>query len=101
MKIEFFEPPMCCPTGLCGPSPDEKIVKLNENIKILEEKYSEIDIQRYMITQQPSKFKENEQVYKIIMENDKNVLPITVINGNIIKTHEYPDLEEIEKKLEE
>lgn len=38
MKIEFFEPPMCCPTGLCGPSPDEKIVKLNENIEILKKK---------------------------------------------------------------
>lgn len=54
-----------------------------------------------MITQQPSKFKENEEVYKLIIENDNNLLPITVINGKVIKTLEYPDLEEIEKQLGE
>lgn len=99
MKLEFFEPPMCCSTGLCGPSVDERLVKLNENIELLKKKYTDIQIERYMITQQPLKFKENESVYKLVQDNGKKVLPITTVNGKVIKTHEYPTLEEIEKSI--
>jgi hypothetical protein len=27
MKIEIYDPPMCCPSGVCGPSVDPKLVK--------------------------------------------------------------------------
>ncbi|WP_432663120.1 arsenite efflux transporter metallochaperone ArsD [Wukongibacter baidiensis] len=99
MKIEFFEPPMCCPTGVCGPSVDEKLVKLMENIEHLKKKYEDIQIERYMITQQPMKFKENEKVYKLVKDNGKKVLPVTTVNGEVIKANEYPTLEEMEKSL--
>lgn len=101
MRIEFYEPPMCCSTGLCGPSVDEKLVKLNENIELIKSNYPGIDIERYMITQQPLKFRENESVYKLIKDNGNKVLPIATINGEIIKTHRYPTLEEIEKRIKE
>lgn len=100
MKIEFFEPPMCCSTGLCGPSPDERLVKLGENIEYLKKKYSSITIERYQITQQPLKFKENEEVFKLVKSNGKNILPVTTVNGEIIKTHDYPTLEEMEEKIQ-
>ena len=35
MKIEIFEPTMCCSSGICGPSVDENLVKISENIEIL------------------------------------------------------------------
>lgn len=101
MRIEFYEPPMCCSTGLCGPSVDEKLVKLNENIELIKSKYPGIDVERYMITQQPLKFRENESVYKLIKDNGNKVLPIATINGEIIKTHGYPTLDEIEKRIKE
>lgn len=101
MKIEFYEPPMCCPTGVCGPSVDEKLVRLIENIEFLTKKYVDMEIERYMITQYPAKFKENEEVYKLVKTSGKKMLPITTLNGVVIKTHEYPTLEEIEKRLGE
>ncbi|WP_432409440.1 arsenite efflux transporter metallochaperone ArsD [Wukongibacter sp. M2B1] len=99
MKIEFFEPAMCCSTGVCGPSVDEKLVKLMENIEYLKRKYEGIQIERYMVTQQPMKFKENEKVYKLVKDNGRKVLPITTVNGEVIKTRGYPTLEEMEKSL--
>jgi hypothetical protein len=99
VKIEFFEPPMCCPTGICGPSVDERLVKLNENIGILKKKYNNIQVERYMITQQPMKFRENEDIYKLIKEKGRKILPITTINGKIFKTEDYPTLEEMEKSI--
>lgn len=99
MRLEFFEPPMCCSTGLCGPSVDENLVRLNQDIESLKKKYQGIDIQRYMITQQPMKFRDNQAVYKLLQDNGKNILPITTVNGEVIKTHQYPSIEEIESKL--
>lgn len=99
MRIEFYEPPMCCATGLCGPSVNETLVKLNENIEYLRKKHTDFVIERYMITQQPLKFKENQEVYRLVKEEGKDILPITTINGEVIKTKEYPTLEELENKI--
>ena len=30
--VEFFDPPMCCPTGLCGPTLDQTLLDVNEMI---------------------------------------------------------------------
>ena len=30
--VEIFDPPMCCPTGLCGPTLDQTLLDVNEMI---------------------------------------------------------------------
>lgn len=99
MKIEFFEPPMCCSTGLCGPSPDQKLIQLNQDIEYLKKKYPNIEIERYMITTSPLKFRENANVYKIVRENGRKSLPITTYNGEVVKSGEYPTIDEMENKI--
>ena len=100
MKVEFFEPPMCCSTGLCGPAPDKTLVQLGQDISKLKEKFQDIIIERYMITQQPLKFRDNEEVYRLVKEKSKDILPITTLNGRVIKTHKYPALDEIISEIE-
>ncbi len=97
MKLEIYDPPMCCSTGICGPSVDDNLVKLSENLELL--KNRGIEVERYMITQQPLKFRENQSVFDLIKEKGKEVLPITTVNGKVIKTGIYPTLEEMEKEL--
>ncbi len=99
MKIEIYDPPMCCSTGVCGPSVDEELIKVSQDIESLKKKYPNALIERYMITQQPLKFRENEAVFKLVKEKGKDILPITTVNGEIIKHSEYPSLEEMEKNL--
>lgn len=101
MKIEIYDPAMCCTSGVCGTSIDEKLVKINENIELMEAKYMELQVYRYMISQQPLKFKENNDVYNLIKQNGGEALPITTINGRVIKYGEYPSLEEIQKAIDE
>lgn len=95
MKVEFFEPPMCCSTGLCGPAPDKTLVQLSEDISKIKEKFPEIIVERYMISQQPLKFRDNEEVYKMVKDHSKEILPITTLNGRIIKSRNYPSFAEI------
>lgn len=100
MKIEIYDPPMCCSTGICGPSVDEKLIRINEDLNKIKQMYPEATVERYMITQQPLKFKENPGVYAIVQAKGKNVLPITTVNGRMIKSYGYPSLDEIVKAIE-
>jgi hypothetical protein len=99
MKIEFYEPPMCCPTGLCGPTPDEKLIRLNQDIENLKKEYLGIEIERYMITTHAMKFRENADVYKLVKDEGRKSLPVTTYNGKIFKSGEYPSIDEMEKKI--
>jgi hypothetical protein len=100
MKVEFFEPPMCCSSGICGPSVDETLVQLNEDIAKLKQEFPGITVERYMISQQPLKFKGNVAVFRLIKENGKEVLPITIVNGRVAKTGKYPSYDEIVSEIE-
>ena len=34
-RVEIFDPPMCCPTGLCGPTIDKALLDVNEMVLAL------------------------------------------------------------------
>jgi hypothetical protein len=99
--IELYEPPMCCPTGVCGPSVDETMIHLMEDIEKIKNKYPAAKVERYMLTTHPQKFKENQAVYQLVSDMGKNALPITTLNGSIIKSQSYPTLAEIENHIKD
>ena len=35
MKVEIYDPPMCCSSGICGPSIDPVLVKTNDAVLAL------------------------------------------------------------------
>lgn len=94
-KFIIYDPPICCSTGVCGPNPDQSLIELQDTLTEL--KSSGIEVERYIITQSPEKFKESPQVIKLIQEQQLRVLPITTMNGTIVKTGSYPTLEEFKK----
>lgn len=99
MKLEFYEKSMCCSSGVCGPSVDETIVRVQENIAYLKNKYSELEVKRYQPQTHAMAFMTAREVQKLVKVEKMKVLPITTVNGVIIKKGEYPTLEEIEKAL--
>lgn len=99
MKLEFYEKTMCCSTGVCGPSLDEKLVRVSENIDFLKNKYSDLVVKRYQPQTQAMAFMTNREVQKLVKAEKMNALPIVTVNGVIIKKGEYPTLEEIETAL--
>lgn len=99
MKIEFFEKPMCCSSGICGPSVDETLVTVQENIKTLQETYINLQVERYQPQTHGLQFMAAKDVTQFVKEEKMKALPITKVNGVIIKKGEYPTLEEIENAL--
>ena len=99
MKLEFYEKSMCCSSGVCGPSVDDSLVRVSENIEYLKNKYIDLEVKRYQPQTHGMAFMTNREVQKIVKLEKMNALPITTVNGVIIKKGGYPTLEEIEKAL--
>jgi len=97
MKVEIFDPPLCCPTGLCGPTIDPVLLDVNE--MVLKLKSQGIAVERYLMTAQPQAFLNNAEVYRLVRERQLAALPITVVNGRVIKTGAYPTLAEVQAAL--
>jgi hypothetical protein len=93
MKIEIYDPPMCCSSGLCGPTLDPVLVKMNDTALAL--KKQGVKIERFNLAQQPKAFMDNETIAGLLHEKGKKILPVTLVNGEIFKTAVYPSYEEL------
>jgi hypothetical protein len=95
--VEFFDPPMCCPTGLCGPTLDQTLLDVNEMILALQAE--SLTVARYQMTSQPQAFTSNADVMRLVREKQMAALPITVVRGKVVKVGAYPTLSEIKTYL--
>ena len=95
--VEFFDPPMCCPTGLCGPTLDQTLLDMNEMILALQRDH--VRVERYQMSSNPNAFLSNSKVMKLVREKQMEALPIIVVRGKVIKVGAYPSAEEIRTAL--
>jgi len=95
--VEIFDPPLCCPTGLCGPTIDPALLDVNE--MVLKLQAQGVAVERYQMTAQPQAFMNNPQVFRLIQERQLDALPITTVNGQVIKAGDYPSLDEVQVAL--
>ena len=101
VKIEIFDPPMCCPTGLCGPNIDPALLDVNEAILKLQKEYDgQLKIERYLLSQQGPKFMQNKDIMELLKKNGVEILPITIANGKVVKEKAYPTYEEMKSYAE-
>lgn len=101
-KIEIFDPPMCCPTGLCGPSIDPALLEISEAILKLKKEFNEsVRVERYLLSQQGQKFMEVPEVLALLKREGVAVLPLTMVNGKVVKEKAYLTYEELKLAVQE
>lgn len=93
MKVEIFDPAMCCPTGICGPAVDPALVRMNDAVMMLQRQ--SVDVVRFGLAQQTKVFLENKTVADLLQAQGKKALPITLVNGVVFRTGAYPSYEEL------
>ncbi len=94
--IEIFDPPMCCPTGMCGPTIDLALLDIHEAILKLKAEYNgQVRLERYLLGQQPAKFMQQPEVVSRLKTQGIPVLPVTVVNGRVVKERAYPTYQEL------
>lgn len=97
VRVELFDPPLCCPTGLCGPTLDETLLDVNEMVLAL--KAARIGVERYQMASHPHIFLKHPDVMRLVRERGMEAFPITVVEGKLIKAGTYPTRQEIDRAL--
>ncbi|SMC45062.1 arsenite efflux transporter metallochaperone ArsD [Sporomusa malonica] len=91
-KIVIYDPAMCCSTGVCGASVDKELLRVATVIENL--KQNGADISRFNLSGQPNAFVENQLINDSLKQNGPEILPITLVDGQVAKTKGYPTNEE-------
>ncbi|QQE78314.1 arsenite efflux transporter metallochaperone ArsD [Alicyclobacillus sp. SO9] len=93
MRIDFFDPEMCCSTGVCGTSPDRELIRVGELVEKL--KGQGHTVERHMMSSDTSAFTSNRHVYETMLKEGMSVLPIVTVDGGILTKGRYPNMDEL------
>jgi hypothetical protein len=89
--VRVFDPPMCCPTGVCGPSVDPELARFTSDLDWL--KKQGVEVERYNLSQQPGAFASNAVVKEALVTKGNGCLPLVLVNERIAVEGAYPSRE--------
>ncbi len=95
--LEVYDPVLCCSTGVCGPEVDDALVDFAQDVKWLESQ--NVIVRRYNLGQEPEKFRDNPEILKRLQDAGSEILPIIVINGEIVSEGGYPDRKQLQAMI--
>ena len=86
-KVQVFDPPMCCSTGVCGPEVDPALVRFAADSEWL--KSNGVEVERFSLSQEPAAFVSNSVVAQAIRGRD-DALPLLLVDDKIVAQGSYP-----------
>lgn len=92
-KVEVFDPPMCCSTGLCGPDVDPTLVRFAADIQWLAKEG--VQVERYTLSQQPQAFAANSVVKSLLETEGNSCLPLILVDGQVASKGRYAAREDL------
>lgn len=90
MKIEIFDPAMCCSTGVCGPSVDPELVRIQETLRQIQKQAPEVQVVRSGLTSDPQAFVANSAVAELLKSEGPECLPLVFVDGDMVSKGSYP-----------
>lgn len=92
-RVEVFDPPMCCSTGVCGPKVDPALAQFAADLHWLANQ--KVAIERYNLAQQPEAFAANDIVKAALTEDGNGCLPLILVDGSLASKGAYPTRDEL------
>ncbi len=96
-RVELYEPAMCCQTGVCGPSVDQQLIDVREDLRWAEAQGAEVT--RHNLSSDPDAFVANPKVTGLMAAFGEGALPALVVDGDIAIHGRYPSREELAELL--
>jgi Arsenical resistance operon protein ArsD len=100
MKIELYDPAMCCSTGVCGPSVDPELVRIHELLRRIQKQAPTIQVQRSGLTSDPQAFVANSAVTELLRNEGPDCLPLLFVDGELIGKRKYPGNQQLQEILQ-
>lgn len=101
MKIEIYDPAMCCSTGVCGPAVDPELVRIQEALRQIQKQAPAVQVKRYGLTADPYAFVANPAVAEVLKSEGPDCLPLVYVDGELICKGCYPGNEQMQEILKQ
>lgn len=92
-RIEVFDPPMCCSSGVCGPQVDPLLAAFAADVDWLTTQG--VTVTRHNLAQEPQAFVSNALVQQTLQRAGEACLPLVLVNGEIATQGSYPRRHEL------
>lgn len=100
-KITIFEKAMCCSTGVCGPDPDKELVRFTNTVEKLDDEHGDVTVERANMSADIQRFLEHDAVHEKVESDGPDILPITVVDDDIIAEGEYLSYDALTDAIED
>lgn len=97
VSLKIYDPALCCSSGVCGPSVDDKLVALAGFLKGLDG--SKVTVERYNLAQQPAAYVDNEAVAAILKDKGTDALPLFYVDDELVWSGSYPSADKLAELL--
>ncbi len=87
-RLQVFDPPMCCATGVCGPSVDPQLTRFAADLEWL--KTQGVAVERFNLAQQAQAFAQDPGVRAALEASGDKALPLIKVDGHIVSQGAYP-----------
>jgi hypothetical protein len=101
MKIEIYDPAMCCSTGVCGPSVDPELVRIQEALRQIQKQAPEVKVQRYGLSAEPQAFVAHTSVAELLKSEGPECLPLVYMGGELVCKGSYPANRQLQEILKQ
>jgi hypothetical protein len=91
--LDVFDPPMCCASGVCGPSVDPLLAAFAADVDWLTAQG--VSVRRYNLAQDPQAFVSHPLVNDLLRREGDACLPLVIANGEIVGRGAYPRRDEL------
>lgn len=86
--IQIYDPPMCCPTGICGADIDPALVRFAALLQQIAA--AGVTVERHNLGQQPMAFVRNPAVKALLDQEGAEALPLIFWDGTVRLKGRYP-----------
>lgn len=90
-RMRVFDPPMCCSTGVCGPSVDPVLPQFASDLEWI--RGQGVEVERYNLAQQPQAFAASETVKAVLRRFGTGCLPLVLVDEEVAHQGSYPSRE--------
>ena len=92
-SLVIIDRPLCCSTGLCGPSPDPVLARFADDVAWLVGR--KIPVERINPSADPERFLALPALARLFEDQGIHCLPIVLRDGEIVSSGHYPDRDEM------
>jgi hypothetical protein len=89
--LQVFDPPMCCASGVCGPSVDPDLARFSSDLEWLRQQG--VEVRRFNLAQEPGAFVEQAAVKQALAERGNDCLPLLLVDERVAVEGAYPSRE--------